>query len=199
MLRLLMPPVLTIVVDGLAWAVFHAATGYAAYRLDDSRLSREGWLLRPRRFETGGRWYRRWLRIHRWKDRLPEAGGLFRGGVSKRHLPGVRPRRSAALRPRDPPGRAGPLVGDVLRTRVRGVEPAARSRAPRRLRGGGQPAVHPHPAVQPVPHQGADRAPWVALRGTAHAAMEGPSPRSGRPAPATVPSPSCSSPGRRSA
>jgi glycosyl-4,4'-diaponeurosporenoate acyltransferase len=87
MLRLVMPQGLTIVVDVVAWGAFHAVTGYAAYRLDDRRLSRDGWLLRPRRFETGGRWYRRRLRIDRWKDKLPEAGGLFRGGVSKRHLP----------------------------------------------------------------------------------------------------------------
>lgn len=87
MLRLVMPPALTIAVDVLAWGVFHAVTGYAAYRLDESRLRHDGWLLRARRFEATGRWYRRWLRIHRWKDRVPEAGGLFRGGVSKRHLP----------------------------------------------------------------------------------------------------------------
>ena len=87
MLRLVMPPALTIAVDVVAWGVFHAATGYAAYRLDGGRLSRDGWLLRPRRFEDGGRWYRRWLRIGRWKDKVPDAGDLFRGGVSKRHLP----------------------------------------------------------------------------------------------------------------
>jgi glycosyl-4,4'-diaponeurosporenoate acyltransferase len=87
MLRLVMPPGVTIVVDVLAWGVFHTATGYAAYRLDDSRLAHDGWLLRPRPFEAAGRWYRRRLRIDRWKDRVPEAGGLFRGGVSKRHLP----------------------------------------------------------------------------------------------------------------
>ena len=87
MLRLVMPPARTIVVDVIAWGVFHTAAGYAAYRLDDSRLSHDGWLLRPRRFETAGRWYRRWLRIDRWKNKVPEAGGLFRGGVSKRHLP----------------------------------------------------------------------------------------------------------------
>ena len=87
MLKLHLSQTLTIVLDVLAWGVFHSATGYAAYRLDDRRLSRDGWLLRPRRFETAGRWYRRRLRIHRWKDRLPEAGDLFRGGVSKRHLP----------------------------------------------------------------------------------------------------------------
>ena len=88
MLRLLLPPAVTIVVDVLAWGVFHSVTGYAAYRLDGERLSRDGWLLRERRFETAGRWYRRWLRIHRWKDRVPDAGDLFRGGISKRHLPG---------------------------------------------------------------------------------------------------------------
>jgi glycosyl-4,4'-diaponeurosporenoate acyltransferase len=87
MLRLVMSPALTIAVDVMAWGVFHTATGYAAYRLDESRLSRDGWLLRPRRFETAGRWHRRWLRIDRWKDKVPEAGGTFRGGISKRHLP----------------------------------------------------------------------------------------------------------------
>jgi glycosyl-4,4'-diaponeurosporenoate acyltransferase len=87
MLRLVMPAWLTIVVDVVAWGVFHAATGYAAHRLDEGRLSRDGWLLRPRRFEANGQWYRRRLRITRWKDRVPDAGDLFRGGVSKRQLP----------------------------------------------------------------------------------------------------------------
>lgn len=86
MLELVMPRVVTVAVDVVACGFFHSATGYAAHRLDDQRLSREGWLLRPRSFETADR-YRRWLRINRWKDRLPEAGALFAGGVSKRQLP----------------------------------------------------------------------------------------------------------------
>lgn len=88
MLRYVMPPWLTIVVDVVAWGFFHAATGYAAHRLTDERLARDGWLLRERGFEARGGWYRHRLRIHRWKDRLPEAGALFEGGVSKRELPG---------------------------------------------------------------------------------------------------------------
>lgn len=86
MLELVMPRLVTVAVDVVAWGFFHSATGYAAHRLDDDRLSRDGWLLRPRRFETTDR-YRRWLHINRWKDKVPEAGGLFRGGVSKRQLP----------------------------------------------------------------------------------------------------------------
>lgn len=87
MLRLVMPQGVTILVDIFAWGAFHALTGYAAHRLDDERLARDGRLLRPRSFEDGGRWYRRRLRIHRWKDRLPEAGAVFAGGMSKRALP----------------------------------------------------------------------------------------------------------------
>ena len=87
MLRLVMPQTLTLVVNIVAWGAFHTLTGLAAHRLDDTRLAHDGWLLRQRPFEAGGRWYRRRLRIHRWKDRLPEAGDLFRGGMSKRQLP----------------------------------------------------------------------------------------------------------------
>jgi glycosyl-4,4'-diaponeurosporenoate acyltransferase len=87
MLRYVMPQTVTVAVDVVAWGVFHAATGYAAHRLGDERLRRDGFVLRQRAFESGGRFYRRRLRIHRWKDRLPEAGALFAGGVSKRQLP----------------------------------------------------------------------------------------------------------------
>ena len=76
----------TVLVDIVAWGFFHAATGLLAHRLGDHWLQRDGWLLRRRSFEDGGRWYRRVWRIQRWKDRLPEAGDLFAGGVSKRQL-----------------------------------------------------------------------------------------------------------------
>ena len=76
----------TVLIDVGAWAVIHSATGYAVHRLPLHRLQHDSWLLRPRSFERDGRLYER-LGIRRWKDRLPEAGALFAGGVSKRHLP----------------------------------------------------------------------------------------------------------------
>ncbi|GAB3929317.1 glycosyl-4,4'-diaponeurosporenoate acyltransferase [Kribbella albertanoniae] len=78
---------LTIAFDVIAWGAFHAGTGYLAHRLNDRQLSRDSWLLRARAFENDGRWYRRWWRVERWKDRVPEAGALFAGGISKAHLP----------------------------------------------------------------------------------------------------------------
>lgn len=70
------------------WAGAQVSAGYVAHRRPVERLQADTWLLRPRRFEAGGRWYERRLRINRWKDRLPEAGAFFAGGVSKRAIPG---------------------------------------------------------------------------------------------------------------
>ena len=177
MLRLVLPPALTIAVDVVAWGVFHAAhrlrrappgraTGSAATAGCCGRGAS-----RPAAAGTGAG-----CGSTAGRTRLPEAGGLFRGGVSKRAAAGVRRRRPAAVRPRDAPRRARPLVGDVLRTPLRAVEPAARGRAARRLRRGGQPAVHRDPALQPVPDRGPARAS-VPVTGREH----GPRARRRRP------------------
>lgn len=78
---------LTVLVDVVAWGLVHAGTGYLAHRVPGDWLAHDRWLFRERAVERGGDLYRRTLRIGRWKDRLPEAGALFAGGVSKRHLP----------------------------------------------------------------------------------------------------------------
>jgi glycosyl-4,4'-diaponeurosporenoate acyltransferase len=80
-------PVPNVLVDIVAWAMFHGLTGYAVHRLPLARLQRDTWLLHERRFERAGRLYER-LGIRAWKDRLPEAGALFAGGMSKRHIRG---------------------------------------------------------------------------------------------------------------
>ena len=77
----------TFVIDVAAWGCVHAGTGYIAHRIPATRLGHDTWLTRERRVERGGRVYER-LRIRSWKGRLPEAGDVFEGGVSKRHLGG---------------------------------------------------------------------------------------------------------------
>lgn len=75
-----------VLTDVAAWAVIHAGTGYLAHRLPESFCTHDTWVTRLRGFERSGAIWRR-LRVRRWKDRLPEAGDVFAGGVSKRHLP----------------------------------------------------------------------------------------------------------------
>lgn len=82
------PDLVALVLDVVGWGLAHAGTGYLAHRLPAAWLARDRWWFRPRRGEAE-RFYRRALRITRWKDRLPEAGALFAGGVSKRHAGAV--------------------------------------------------------------------------------------------------------------
>lgn len=76
-----------LVIDVTILAVAGVVVGYLHHRLPAERLAEDGPITRLRGWESDGEVYDRWLRIRRWKDRLPEAGATFRGGVSKRALP----------------------------------------------------------------------------------------------------------------
>ncbi len=82
-----LPPLAILAANIVVWFVAQAASGWWAHRLPLDRVATDGPVLRLRRVEAGGRLYERTFRIRRWKDRLPEAGDLFAGGVSKRQLP----------------------------------------------------------------------------------------------------------------
>jgi glycosyl-4,4'-diaponeurosporenoate acyltransferase len=89
-----MPPVplplpVTVLVDAAVWAVAGTVVGWLTHRARPPRFTADGPVTRLRPVEAGGRAYERVLRIKRWKHRLPEAGDLFPGGVSKRALPGT--------------------------------------------------------------------------------------------------------------
>jgi glycosyl-4,4'-diaponeurosporenoate acyltransferase len=64
----------------------HSATGYAVHRAPDRWFTADTWLTREREWEQRGHRYEQ-ARIRRWKDRVPEAGALFAGGISKRQIP----------------------------------------------------------------------------------------------------------------
>ena len=75
-----------VAVDVVAWGVVHSVSGYLVHRVPARRFDTDTWLTRERRWERHGRRYLG-VGIRRWKDRLPEAGALFAGGMSKRAIP----------------------------------------------------------------------------------------------------------------
>lgn len=83
----LQPWVAIAVLSGI-WALIGILSGLSVQYLPPTLLSRETWVTRPRQSERDGRAYERYLRVNRWKDRLPEAGTLLGGEHSKRHLNG---------------------------------------------------------------------------------------------------------------
>lgn len=72
--------------SALTWAGVSLTVGFLANQWSERWLDRLGPLTRLRRWERGGSFWQRWLRVRAWKDRLPEAGGFFAGGTSKRRI-----------------------------------------------------------------------------------------------------------------
>lgn len=66
------------------WVGWIGLCGYLAHRIPLRWLNHDTWLTRPKRWESNGRLYVHTLKIHRWKDRLPELGAIFPGGFAKR-------------------------------------------------------------------------------------------------------------------
>jgi glycosyl-4,4'-diaponeurosporenoate acyltransferase len=71
----------------VVWILFHFGAGYVAHHLPARLLVALPFVSRSYARERAGKAYR-WLGIHTWKDRIPEAGAFYRGGFSKRHLQG---------------------------------------------------------------------------------------------------------------
>ena len=68
---------LYIAVNALFWVIVHFVSGYVVHLFPDSLYRPERLTFRLYRWEYRGSVYRRYLRIHAWKDHLPEAGKFF--------------------------------------------------------------------------------------------------------------------------
>lgn len=68
------------------WLGWSLLIGGLAQRLPPAALERDGWPTAPRPWGERPIDYERWLRIRHWKDRLPDAGTAFPGGVRKDSL-----------------------------------------------------------------------------------------------------------------
>jgi glycosyl-4,4'-diaponeurosporenoate acyltransferase len=80
---------LVVALDVAAWVGISAAIGLAAGYLPQRLLEDDTAVTRIRPFEARGRLYRRALRVHRWKDLLPEVHGVgSRQHASKASLGG---------------------------------------------------------------------------------------------------------------
>lgn len=73
--------------SALTWATVSLVVGYRANQWPPQRLEHTGLLTTMRRWERGGAFWQRWLRVRSWKDRLPEAGAFFAEGTSTRRIP----------------------------------------------------------------------------------------------------------------
>mgnify|MGYP006206905539 FL=1 len=77
-----------LVFDVIAWVLIGVGSGYWQAKRPLPALRKMGPFTRMGAREFGGARYRKWGRVHLWKDLIPDAGTWF-GGLSKRRLPSV--------------------------------------------------------------------------------------------------------------
>ena len=77
-----------LVFDVITWVLIGAGSGYWQAKRPLAALRKMGPFTRMGTGEYGGSRYRKWWRVHLWKDLIPDAGTWF-GGLSKRKLPSV--------------------------------------------------------------------------------------------------------------
>lgn len=83
-----MHSILEILLYSVMWAMFGLISGWLGHRCSPALVERSNFLLKSRNWEHRGWVYQRRTRVSHWKDRLPEGGDFFAGGVSKAMLPG---------------------------------------------------------------------------------------------------------------
>jgi glycosyl-4,4'-diaponeurosporenoate acyltransferase len=76
--------VLAMIIDIAVLAAWGSLVGYAFHRMPARWFGHDNAVTKPRRWERDGRVWDDVLRVRRWKDRVPDAGGLFAGGMRKR-------------------------------------------------------------------------------------------------------------------
>ena len=78
-----LPPWLAIVLSAVVWPLVQVPISALGNKIPDEKFNPGSFWFRSRSWETDGRFYERFLRIKKWKDRLPDGARLFRTGFEK--------------------------------------------------------------------------------------------------------------------
>jgi glycosyl-4,4'-diaponeurosporenoate acyltransferase len=68
------------------WILLFYFVCFSASKLKDSFLAKDYIFTKLLSFEKDGSWFRKYLKIDKWKDRVPELGGVFGDGFQKRSI-----------------------------------------------------------------------------------------------------------------
>ena len=68
------------------WILWFYVVGFSVSKLKESFLAKDYIFIKLFSFEKDGSWFRKYLKIDKWKDRVPELGGVFGNGFQKRSI-----------------------------------------------------------------------------------------------------------------
>jgi len=75
-----------IVINIVVWLVIHLGVSMSTARMRPDSFNPQSWLYRRRTWERGGKTYKAYLKVKKWKRLLPDGAAVFRGGFTKKHL-----------------------------------------------------------------------------------------------------------------
>jgi len=80
-------PLLTIILDILAWVVFNLGVSYLCSRIPDHWLDNRGRFFHAARWEKEGQFYEQVFQVRTWKQHIPNGAKLFDKNLSLESLP----------------------------------------------------------------------------------------------------------------
>lgn len=80
-----------IALNVIAWLVIQLGLAWAFTQVAPERFNPNNLFARTKDWERDGRFYERFVGIKRWKDKLPDASRMFRGGFAKANLKNASP------------------------------------------------------------------------------------------------------------
>lgn len=78
-----------ILVDAVAWMIFHLSISVAAQRIPIDWFARHGRLFKSFAWERGGRVWQELFRVKKWKGHIPDGTLFISNGYDKSHLHGA--------------------------------------------------------------------------------------------------------------
>ncbi len=83
---LFLPASWTIAICFAGWFFFQLGAALICLKISEHLLSSDRYLFRERRWEQGGRFYRRMFKVDRWKHLLPDGAAVTKSGYRKKRL-----------------------------------------------------------------------------------------------------------------
>ncbi|NLT12329.1 MAG: glycosyl-4,4'-diaponeurosporenoate acyltransferase [Clostridiaceae bacterium] len=81
-----LPMLWTVIIDFVAWFIFHMAAAIFTLKLPDRFFAKDNWIYRTRKWEKSGKIWDDLFRVKKWKDRLPDGAAILKQGFAKNQL-----------------------------------------------------------------------------------------------------------------
>jgi glycosyl-4,4'-diaponeurosporenoate acyltransferase len=83
---LFLSDIATVILDIVAWVIFHLSIGYSCSKISIERFNPEKWWYQTKPWEKGGEIYQQVFRVKNWKKLIPSGAALYRNAYEIKHL-----------------------------------------------------------------------------------------------------------------